>query len=74
MTIETIRNERNILLAASDYLLLPDTNLNTAEYEDVLAYRIMLRDTMSGMTEEMAANHQFVKPTNPRVRAMLNIL
>lgn len=47
-----IRNERNALLAASDWTVLPDTPTSTAAWK---AYRQQLRDLPANTTD----------PTNP---------
>lgn len=56
MSISTLRTQRDAALKASDFLMLPDVPLNTAEKEAAIAYRIMLRDLITeDMTDEIAA-------------------
>ena len=46
MTLDELRTERNALLSASDYAVLPDIpyTLSPAQRENVVAYRQSLRD------------------------------
>ena len=56
MSISTLRTQRDAALKASDFLMLPDVPLTTAEKEAAIAYRIMLRDVITeDMTDEIAA-------------------
>jgi hypothetical protein len=57
MSISTLRTQRDSLLKASDFLMLPDVLATTAEKEAAIAYRLILRDLISGdMTDETAAD------------------
>lgn len=57
MSISNLRLQRDALLKASDFLMLPDLHLTTAEIEAAIAYRLMLRDLITeDMTDEVAAN------------------
>ena len=46
MTLDELRTERNALLSASDYAVLPDIpyTLSPAQRENVVVYRQLLRD------------------------------
>lgn len=63
MSISNLRLQRDNQLKASDFLMLPDLNLDTAELEAVVAYRVMLRDLITeDMTDEIAANTELPLP------------
>jgi hypothetical protein len=56
MSISTLRNQRNALLEASDFLMLSDVPVSTAQKEAAVAYRVMLRDCIpANTTDEEAA-------------------
>lgn len=42
--LNEIRRKRGLLLAATDWVFLPDSKLSTEEQEQVIAYREALRD------------------------------
>lgn len=57
MSLSTLRTQRDALLRASDFLILSDVPLSTAEKEAAIAYRTMLRDLITeDMTDEIAAS------------------
>ena len=54
-TAEEIRTQRDTLLAATDYLVMPDYPLNEEQRNAVIAYRQALRDVLeqAGFPEEI---------------------
>jgi len=56
MSVSTLRTQRNALLSASDFLMLPDVLQNNAQTDAAKAYRVMLRDLIyPETTDEEAA-------------------
>jgi len=74
MTLDEIRATRNILLSNCDYMLMSDYVLEQYERDDVLAYRIMLRDITDGQTDETADLIKMPIPQQLSVRAKLGII
>ena len=55
MTLDELRAERNVRIAKTDFLLLPDVALSEGDLEIVMTYRQELRDLPSvyaDMTED----------------------
>lgn len=56
MSVSTLRTQRNALLSASDFLMLPDVLQNSTQTDAAKAYRVMLRDAIGPeVTDEEAA-------------------
>jgi hypothetical protein len=56
MSVSILRTQRDALLAASDFLMLPDVIQDEAKKTATEAYRLMLRDSVFvDITDEEAA-------------------
>jgi hypothetical protein len=73
MTISTLRTTRNKLLAATDFLLLPDVLGEESDKTAALAYRVMLRDLLTGITTDEMADAVVMPLPEENIAKMLGI-
>jgi hypothetical protein len=73
MTISTLRKTRNKLLAATDFLLLPDVLGEESDKTAALAYRVMLRDLLTGITTDEMADAVVMPLPEENIAKMLGI-
>jgi hypothetical protein len=73
MTLEELRVQRNLLLSASDYLMLPDINMGFSEREDLIAYRLILRDLPVTISDENLTKGILPTPNTDKIKTLLGI-
>jgi len=70
-TVDEFRAARNIVLAATDFLMLPDIDLSFHDKAELISYRRILREILTSINDSNVSLTEF--PTNPHLSMKLGL-